>query len=200
LPGDAVLRFVVLLADDVQRDDPPLACGRGKPTEEAMNEVTRRSFVLTAAAAGGALGIAGHLQAQIPQYGGEINLEQAKKALAAAEEEARKNSWSMAIAIVDNHGFLVAFEKMDDTHTASVQIAIDKATVAAMFRRPTKALQDAVAGGGAGLRILSVKGAIAIEGGFPIIVGGKIIGGVGVSGANADQDAQVAKAAASAVT
>ena len=165
-----------------------------------MNEVTRRNFVLTAAAAGGALGIASHLQAQTTPYGAEINLEQAKKAIAAAEEEARKNSWSMAIAVVDNHGFLVAFEKMDDTHTASVQIAIDKATVAAMFRRPTKALQDAVAGGGAGLRILSVKGAIAIEGGFPIVVGGKIIGGVGASGANADQDAQVARAAASAVT
>ena len=164
-----------------------------------MNEVTRRNFVLTAAAAGGAMGISSHLQAQNTPYGAEINLEQAKKAIAAAEEEARKNGWSMAIAVVDNHGFLVAFEKMDDTHTASVQIAIDKATVAAMFRRPTKALQDAVAGGGAGLRILSVKGAIAIEGGFPIVVGGKIVGGVGASGANSDQDAQVARAAASAV-
>jgi uncharacterized protein GlcG (DUF336 family) len=145
----------------------------------------------------------GHFQSAesaSPSYGPQINLEQAKKAIAAAEEEARKNSWSMAIAVVDTHGFLVAFEKMDDTQIASVQVAIDKAVVAATFRRPTKALQDAVAGGGAGLRLLSVKGAIAIEGGFPIVVGGKVVGAVGASGAASDQDAQVAKAAASAVT
>jgi glc operon protein GlcG len=138
-------------------------------------------------------------QAQVPQYGPSINLEQAKKALAAAETEATKNSWPVAIAIVDPHGFLVAYEKMDNTQTASVQIAIDKAVSAAMFRRPTKAFQDLLAGGGAGLRALNLRGAATVEGGLPIVVDGKIIGAVGVSGVNADQDGMVAKAGAEAL-
>jgi uncharacterized protein GlcG (DUF336 family) len=164
-----------------------------------MNQVTRRNFMLTAAAAGSALGIAERVHAQVPQYGTEINLEQARKAIAAGQEEARKNNWPVAIAIVDNHGFLVAFEKMDNTQTASVQVSIDKALSAAMYRRPTKAFQDAVAGGGAGLRALNLRGASTVEGGLPIVMGGKIVGGVGVSGVNADQDGVVAKAAASAL-
>ena len=162
-----------------------------------MNPITRRNFVLTAAAAGSAFAMAGKVDAQVPQYGADINLEQAKKAIAAGQEEARKNNWPVAIAIVDNHGFLVAFEKMDNTQSASVQIAIDKASSAAMYRRPTKAFQDALAGGGAGTRVLNLRGASTVEGGLPIVVGGKIIGGVGVSGVNADQDGMVAKAAAS---
>ena len=135
-------------------------------------------------------------QAQVPQYGTEINLEQARKVVAAGLAEARKNSWPIAIAVVDNHGFLVAFEKLDNTQSASVQIAIDKAVSAATYRRPTKAFQDVLAGGGAGLRVLNLRGASTVEGGLPIIVGGKIIGGVGVSGVNADQDGMVAKAGA----
>jgi glc operon protein GlcG len=135
-------------------------------------------------------------QAQVPQYGTEINLEQARKVVAAGLAEARKNSWPIAIAVVDNHGFLVAFEKMDNTQSASVQIAIDKAASAAIYRRPTKAFQDVLAGGGAGLRVLNLRGASTVEGGLPIIVDGKIIGGVGVSGVNADQDGMVAKAGA----
>lgn len=165
-----------------------------------MNQVTRRNFMLTAAAAGSALSIAQSAQAQVPQYGTEVTLEQARKAIAAGQEEARKNSWPVAIAIVDNHGFLVAFEKMDNTQTASVQVSIDKALSAAMYRRPTKAFQDGVAGGGAGLRALNLRGASVVEGGLPIMMGGKIVGGVGVSGVNADQDGVVAKAAASALS
>ena len=165
-----------------------------------MNQVTRRNFMLSAAAAGSALAIAESAQAQVPQYGAEVTLEQAKKAIAAGLEEARKNSWPVAIAVVDNHGFLVAFEKMDNTQTASVQVSIDKAVSAAMYRRPTKAFQDAVAGGGAGLRALNLRGASLVEGGLPIIMGGKVIGGVGVSGVTADQDGVVAKAAASALS
>ena len=160
-----------------------------------MQHVTRRSFVISAAAAGTALGLAARSEAQVPQYGSDINLEQAKKAVAAGQAEARKNGWPVAIAVVDNHGFLVAFEKLDDTHTASVQIAIDKAMSASMFRRPTKALQDGLAAGGAGLRLLNLRGASLVEGGLPIVVGGKIIGGVGVSGATGEQDGMVAKAA-----
>jgi glc operon protein GlcG len=167
--------------------------------EETMNQVTRRNFMLTSAAVG-ALGIAGQqAEAQVPQYGADINLEQAKKAIAAGQAEARKNNWPVAIAVVDNHGFLVAFEKMDNTQTASVQVAIDKALSSAMYRRPTKAFQDGVAGGGAGLRVLNLRGASTVEGGLPIVVGGKIIGGIGVSGVTADQDGAVAKVGADAL-
>jgi len=132
--------------------------------------------------------------AQIPQYGTTINLEMAKKVVAAAEVEARKNNWPMAIAVVDNAGMLVAYVRMDNTQTASVQVSIDKAVSAAMYRRPTKAFQDMVAGGGAGTRALGLRGASPVEGGLPVMQDGKIIGGIGVSGANSDQDGVVAKA------
>jgi uncharacterized protein GlcG (DUF336 family) len=137
--------------------------------------------------------------AQMPSYGTSVNLETARKAVAAGQVEARKQGWPVAIAVVDNHGFLVAYEKMDDTQTGSVQVAIDKAVSAAMYRRPTKAFQDGIAGGGAGLRILGLRGANPLDGGLPIIVGGKIIGAIGVSGVAGDQDALVAKAGADAL-
>lgn len=164
-----------------------------------MSSVTRRNFVVAAAAAGGAYALLNESHAQVPQYGSDITLEQAKKCLAAGQAEATKNGWPVAIAIVDNHGFLVAFEKMDNTQTASVQVAIDKAVSSAMYRRPTKAFQDGIAGGGVGLRALNLRGASMVDGGLPITVGGKIIGGVGVSGVTADQDGMVAKAALSGV-
>jgi glc operon protein GlcG len=138
-------------------------------------------------------------QAQVPQYGADVNLEQAKKAVAAAQEEAKKNNWPVAVAIVDTHGFLVAYEKMDNTQSASVQVAIDKAASSAMYRRPSKAFQDAVAGGGAGLRVMNLRGASTVEGGLPLVVDGKIIGAIGVSGVNADQDGVAAKAGSDAV-
>ena len=97
--------------------------------------------------------------AQVPSYGQSVNLEQAKKVIAAGQVEARKNGWPVAIAVVDNAGMLVAYERIDDTQTASVQVAIDKAVSAAMYRRPTKAFQDLVAGGGAGMRALNLRGA-----------------------------------------
>jgi len=134
--------------------------------------------------------------AQVPQYGVSINLEQAKKAIAAGQAEARKNNWPVAIAVVDNSGMLVAYERMDNTQTGSVQVAIDKAVSAAMFRRSTKAFQDVVAGGGAGLRILGLRGASPVEGGLTLMIDGKVVGGIGVSGVNADQDGMVAKAVA----
>ena len=146
-----------------------------------------------------AAALAFEASAQMPQYGTDINLEQAKKVIAAGQAEAKKNNWPIAIAIVDNHGFLVAFEKMDGTQTASVAIALDKASSAAMYRRPTKVFQDLVAGGGAGTRFLNLRGASVVEGGLPIVVGGKIVGGVGVSGVNSDQDGVVAKAGTDAL-
>jgi glc operon protein GlcG len=127
-----------------------------------------------------------------PPYGQEINLDLAKKIAAGAAAESKKNGWRMAIAIVDNHGFLVYYERMDDTQTASVQVAIDKATAAAMYRRPTKVFEDGMAKGRTA--ILGLRGATPIDGGLPIMSGGKVIGAIGVSGANADQDGAAAAA------
>jgi glc operon protein GlcG len=138
-------------------------------------------------------------QAQVPQYGQNINLEQARKALAAGQAEARKNNWPVAIAILDTAGNLVAYEKMDNTQTASVQVAIDKGKSAAIYRRPTKVFEDIVAKGGAGLRVMNLRDASVVEGGVPIVVEGKVIGGIGVSGVNADQDGVVARAGADAL-
>jgi len=130
----------------------------------------------------------------VPQYGSNITLDQAKKVLAAADAEARKNAWPMAIASVDTAGQLVLYQRHDNTQTASVQVAQDKAVSAAMYRRPTKVFQDMVAKGGDGMRALGLRGASPVEGGLTITVEGKIIGGIGVSGMASDQDGVVAKA------
>ena len=131
-------------------------------------------------------------------YGAPMSLDAAKKAMAASEAEAKKNNWPVAIAILDTTGSLVMLQKLDSTQTGSVDIAIGKARTALDFRRPTKALQDVVAGGGAGLRLLSARNMLALEGGVPVVVDGKIVGAIGVSGVNSDQDAQVAMAGAAA--
>lgn len=137
--------------------------------------------------------------AQVPQYGASVTLEQARKALAAAAAEARKNQWPVAIAIVDNAGQLVAFERMDNTQTASTMVAQDKAVSAAMYRRSTKVFQDLITGGGVGLRAFNLRGASTVEGGLTLMLDGKVIGGIGVSGVNSDQDGVVAKAGVDAV-
>jgi glc operon protein GlcG len=138
--------------------------------------------------------------AQLPNpYGTAINLESARKVATAAIAEARKNQWNMAIAIVDPAGELVYFEKLDGTQAASINIAIDKARSSARFKRPTKALQDVLATGGAGLRMLALDGAVPVEGGVPILMDAKIVGAIGVSGGTSQQDTEVATAAAAAV-
>jgi len=138
--------------------------------------------------------------AQLPNpYGPSIGADEAKKMAALSVAEARKNNFKMAIAVVDISGDLVYFEKMDGTQAASVQIAQDKARSAARFKRPTKALQDALAAGGAGLRLLALQGAVPVEGGLPIIVDGKIVGAIGASGGTSEQDGQTAKAGADSV-
>ena len=142
----------------------------------------------------------GSLLAQMPiPYGAPISLEEAKKPLAAAMAEAAKNHWTMAIAIVDTSGNLVYYEKMDNTQIASANVAIDKARSAVLYKRPTKAFQDGVAGGGAGLRILRLQGAMPVEGGLPLVVDGKIIGAIGVSGDTSEHDNQCATAGAAAL-
>jgi len=132
-------------------------------------------------------------------YGAPITTEQAKKAVSAAFAEARANNWTMAAAVVDPGGILVYFERMDDTQNASSRIAIDKAISAALFKRPTKMFQDSVERGGIGLRVTKLRGAIPVEGGVPLVIDGKIVGGLGVSGGTAEQDGQCAKAATEAM-
>jgi glc operon protein GlcG len=136
-------------------------------------------------------------RAQMPNpLGGPVTLESARKAAAPALAEAEKNHWNVAVAVVDTGGNLVYYLKMDNTQIGSANVAIEKARTAALFKRPTKAFQDVLAAGGDGLRILTLKGVVAIEGGFPLVMDGKIVGGIGVSGATSAQDAQCAKAGA----
>jgi len=138
--------------------------------------------------------------AQAPMsYGTSITAETAKQVAAPAIAEAKKNNWQMAVAIVDTAGDLVYFEKMDDTQVASTVIAQDKARSAVRFKRPTKALQDALAAGGAGMRILALNGAVPVEGGIPLVVAGKIVGAIGASGGTSEQDGVVAAAGAAAI-
>lgn len=136
-------------------------------------------------------------RAQMPNpYGSSVSLENARKIATPALAEAEKNHWNVAVAVVDTGGNLVYYEKMDNTQLGSANIAIEKARCAALFKRPTKAFQDVLAAGGDGLRVLSLKGVIAVEGGIPLLVDGKIVGAIGVSGATSAQDAQCAKAGA----
>ncbi len=165
-----------------------------------------RSFASTIMTAGMAALFAGAAYAQQPtapppmMYGSPgVNLEQAKKAVEAAEAEAKKNGWFMAIAVVTNGGYLVNFSRMDNTQIASIQIAQHKAKAAATFRRPTKAFEDRVAAGGAGLAVLTLDGVIASEGGIPLVSNGKIIGAIGCSGGTGAQDGQACKAGADTI-
>lgn len=159
---------------------------------------------LAMALAGLSSSIVAHAQANFAAppptpYGVSIGIDAAKKVAAASVTEATKNRWRMAIAVVDTGGHLVYFEKMQDTQTGSVDLAIEKAKTSALFRRPSKLFEDAVAGGGAGLRLLRLTGAIPIDGGVPIIQDGKVVGAVGISGGSGEQDGQTAMAGAAAV-
>ena len=131
-------------------------------------------------------------------YGPPIALDAAKKVMVAAEAEATKNNWAMAIAILDSTGHVVMLHRFDNTQYGSIPVAEDKARTALDFRRPSKVFEDLVAQGGIGLRTLALRGAAPLEGGLPIIVDGKVVGAIGVSGATSQQDGQVAKAGADA--
>jgi uncharacterized protein GlcG (DUF336 family) len=131
--------------------------------------------------------------------GPSIGVEAARKAAAAALAEARKNGWLMAVAVVDPAGTLVYYEKMDDVQLGSAANSVRKARSAALFKRPTKAFQDAVAGGGAGIRVLALEGAMPLEGGVPLLKGGKLVGAIGLSGDLSENDGRCAAAGAAAV-
>ena len=146
------------------------------------------------------LSAAGVKGQQMPNpYGPPISLENAKKAAAAAIAEARKNNWTMALAVVDPNGTLVYYEKIDNTQIGSAQVAISKARSAALFKRPTKWFQDQVSKGGDGLRYLGLEGATPLEGGVPIVMEGKIVGAIALSGGTSAQDAQCAQVGADAL-
>jgi len=162
--------------------------------------MSQKAIVRSVVAVMFALGALASAVAQMPNaYGLPISLENARKSAAPALAEAAKNNWTVAVAIVDPGGNLVFYEKMDNTQIGSAKVAIDKARSAALFKRPTRALQDALAAGGEGLRILRVQGAVPVEGGIPLVIDGKIVGAIGVSGATSAQDAQCAKAGADTV-
>jgi glc operon protein GlcG len=127
-----------------------------------------------------------------PDYGMAVDAAGAKKIAAGVIAECQKNGWNVAVAVVDNHGFLVYFERMDNTQTASLDIAVGKARSAATYRRPTRAFMEVINKGGHATATL--PGVFASPGGLPIMVDGKVTGGVGVSGVTGDQDEQCAKA------
>ncbi len=133
-------------------------------------------------------------------YGLPIGVEDARRVAAAAVAQALKNGWNMAVAVTDPAGGLVYFEKMDGTQNGSVEVSIRKARSAALFKRPTRVFQDMLAGGGAGLRILALEGAVPVEGGVPLLVDGRIVGAVGVSGGTSEQDGSIAGAGAAALS
>jgi glc operon protein GlcG len=132
-------------------------------------------------------------------YGMPLTLAQAKTMMRAAEALAEANEWPVAIAIADAAGDVVLALKRDDTQHSSLAIATGKALTAVNFRRPTKMFQDGIAAGGEGLRFLAVPGVTPLEGGFPIVLEGRVVGGVGVSGVLSTQDTEVALAALEAI-
>ena len=135
-----------------------------------------------------------------PDYGPPISLATARKVVAAAEAEAERRDWPMVIAIVDSTGHLVMLHRMDQAQLGSVAVAQAKAETAVKFRRSTKAFQDVVAEGGAGLRVLSMSGVSAVEGGLLLMVKGEVVGAIGVSGMQSGQDGEIARAGVAALS
>lgn len=133
------------------------------------------------------------------EYGSNITLDQAKIVMAAAEREALKNRWPIAIAIVDTGARLVMLHKMDHTQIGSILVAQQKAETAVSFKRPSKVFEDAIAQGGVRLRTLGMSNVIPLEGGLLLMINGKIVGAIGASGVQSQQDAQVAQAGVSAL-
>ncbi len=132
--------------------------------------------------------------AQVPQYGANISQAQTQKALAGALAEAQKINVPMAITVVDTGGHLIGFARSDNTQIGSIAVSQDKANTAVLYRRSTKVFQGILAAGGDGLRVLTLRGVTAVEGGLLIMMDGKIVGAIGVSGGSSEQDGIVAKA------
>jgi len=133
------------------------------------------------------------VEAQLPTKQ-VLTLDAAKKFAAAAETEARKRGATVVIAVVDDGGYLLVLERLDDTQVASVDVGIAKARTAAIFRRPSKVFEDQVKNGR--VAALALPGAVALQGGVPIIVDGKVVGAIGVSGNSPQEDEDIAKVGA----
>jgi glc operon protein GlcG len=181
---------------------------RSRVAAAALFEEVFQMFRMLALACAFALSAGSALAQQTPApapstaalpYGPAITLDQAKRAMAAAELEAAKNSWQVAITILDSGGNMIMFHRVDNAQLSATTVSEGKARTALEFKRPSKALDDAIAAGGAGMRLLALKDITPLEGGLPVIVDGKIVGAIGVSGALSSQDAQVAKAGADAL-
>ncbi len=132
-----------------------------------------------------------------PAYGAPVTSEAARRAVTAALAEARRNGWSVAVAVVDGGGVLVHFERIEGANNGAGDAAVAKARSAAAFRCPTKVFEDAVARGNA--TWLGLPGAVPMEGGIPVLVDGRVVGAIGVSGASPAQDGIAAKAGVAAM-
>lgn len=160
------------------------------------------AFLVSVLAAGFLLSASAHAQqpSPPPDYGAPITLDQAKEAVEAAQAEARRNGWRMAVAVVDPGGYLVYFERTDGTQNASVLLAQAKARTSALFRRPSKVFADQFAAGNTGFMSFPDDARpIASEGGIPIVINGMLVGAIGTSGGTGQQDGVAAIAGANAV-
>lgn len=172
----------------------------GAAAKEIEMRFVRSSLVTSVAAMslGVSLFAAPLAVAQMPNvYGAPIRVDAARRVAAAAIAEGKKNGWTVAAAVVDPGGALTYFERIDGTQAGSSEVALAKARSAAAFKRPTKAFEEALAGGRQA--ILSLPGAVALEGGIPLVLDGQIVGAIGVSGATSEQDGVCAKAAVAAL-
>ncbi len=139
------------------------------------------------------------LDAPLP-YGPTLLLEDAKRMMQAAERYALARQWPVAIVIADASGGILMAQKLDHTQHSSMEIAMGKARTAVNFRRPTRMFQDGIRAGGDGLRFLAVPGVTPLEGGFPVVRNGQVVGGIGVSGVLSSQDSEVAQSGLAALT
>jgi glc operon protein GlcG len=134
------------------------------------------------------------------RYGDPISLASAIKVAEAAATEAASQGWPMVIAVVDSGGHLVVLHRMDQAQHGSVLVAQQKARTAVDFRRPTSVFEGALAEGGMHLRLLGMTNLMPLEGGLPLVVSGKVVGAIGVSGMQSAQDARVAAAGVAVLT
>ena len=158
-----------------------------------IHSYSMRTFLLSLAV----LALAGAASAADLAVKKTLTLSAAKQIAAAAEAEAVQNKWNVVIAVVDDGGHLLYLQRMDETQIGSVEVAQQKARTAIYFKRPSKALEDAVAGGR--MAVLRLPGALPVEGGVPLTADGRIIGAIGVSGVTSQQDGQIAAAGAAAL-
>ena len=138
-------------------------------------------------------------QPPAPPYGPPLTLADAKRIASAAEAAASGRGWPIVVAVYDSTGHLALLHRMDDAHLASVTVAQRKAETAVKYRRSTRAFEDGIAEGGAGVRAVTLPMVCAVDGGLPLLRDGRVVGAIGVSGMNPTQDAFVAQAGAAAL-